>query len=145
MTLDSLRLLVRLAADESTLVRKAALTSICGLFEGNPSNDQLQKLWLDTVLPLVGDQEATVEAKAIDSVRDVLLNGLQADAGTALPPAWTCLVHIAADADLEACLRKAIEKLVVAGDLNVNKLVKHLQQTVETAHSSSHAVEYLRG
>jgi hypothetical protein len=52
LTLDSLRLLVRLAADESTLVRKAALTSICGLFEGSPSNDQLQKYHSNTISPL---------------------------------------------------------------------------------------------
>ena len=66
------------AGDVSTLVRRVATGLITDLWLQFPTNDSLQRLWLDAVLPTVGDREVSMESKGVESVNKVLLAAVMA-------------------------------------------------------------------
>lgn len=76
--------LIRLAVDESLSVRKSTLQCIHTLYTAaansdvDDGDDVVVKLWLDTVLPMVGDNEATVTAKAIECVKEAIFDHVSA-------------------------------------------------------------------
>jgi HEAT repeat protein len=68
--------LVNLAADDSTLVRRCAAECIAEVLRRHPTHDTARRLWLDAVLPLVGDKEASVEAAGVKLMREAIIAAL---------------------------------------------------------------------
>lgn len=64
------------ATDGSILVRRCAMSGIQSLLMAEPYTPALQQLWLATVLPLVADSENTVVVRAIECVREAIMDGL---------------------------------------------------------------------
>ena len=137
LTSAGLAALVRLAADDAVSVRKAAMACIQAVYDSDVSSDTAQRLWLDTVLPMVSDSEATAEIKAIECVNTVLFQPIAQwkqpveHSNSVLGSAWRCLQFVANDSDLEACVRKCIRKLTTAGQLDSKRLFKSLQSAVQ--------------
>lgn len=60
--------------DPSLLVRKQALHSITSILQNYPSNDTIQSQWVDGVLPLVFDKEASIQQKCLELLQKMLLD-----------------------------------------------------------------------
>jgi hypothetical protein len=73
--------LLHAAGDGSTLVRKTAVQLASDLLATYPCNEDLQRLWLDTALPIIGDKETTLEAKGVEFVAKHLVQGVATWAG----------------------------------------------------------------
>ncbi len=82
LTRGALVTLLHAAGDASTLVRKTAVQLTSDLLTAYPCNEDLQRLWLDTALPIVGDKETTLEAKGVEFVSKHLVQGVAAWTGT---------------------------------------------------------------
>lgn len=69
------RMLASLSADESIMVRKSAVSSLALLLRTCPQASVCQ-LWVQNVLPLVLDVEASVAERALDELEATVLNPL---------------------------------------------------------------------
>jgi len=87
-------LLASLSADESIMVRKAAISSLALLLRICPKATTVCQLWVQNVLPLVLDVETSVVERALDELEATVVNPIaesaasrNADSETALLPA----------------------------------------------------------
>ena len=75
---EDLRLVGRAVKDPSVLVRKQALDSAAALVRQFPAAAEVSAAWLQLALPLAGDADPTVKAKALDQFAQLFLADLAA-------------------------------------------------------------------
>jgi len=68
------KVLASLSADESIMVRKAAISSLALLLRTCPLAKTVGQLWVQNVLPLVLDVESSVVERALDELEATVLN-----------------------------------------------------------------------
>lgn len=117
----------QLCADVSVATRKAAATGLSSLLLLLPQSPLLQQTWVDAVLPLAHDSEASVQHRCSELVREAVLDRVRAwerwlrssgagqdpaefdhgrDAG-AVAAVWGLLAR-AASAEAQRCLQSAL-------------------------------------
>jgi condensin-2 complex subunit D3 len=121
--------------DPGLSVRKQALSSITNLLMVLPNNVKLQSLWLDAVLPVIVDREASAQEKCLELIDTVILKHLvniKRSSEVECGLAWSLLTQLASDGGqrLRRYLQRACIALVRQKKLNstiVQSLINHVQ------------------
>jgi len=71
-----IKTLAQRTQDEALSVRKAALNSLCKLLHVCPDIVEVQRVWAQSVLPLVADTEQSVQDRVLDEVEKFIVNPL---------------------------------------------------------------------
>mmetsp|Transcript_34181 Transcript_34181/g.66164 ORF Transcript_34181/g.66164 Transcript_34181/m.66164 type:complete len:1576 (+) Transcript_34181:42-4769(+) len=74
------KVLASLSADESIMVRKGAISSLALLLRTCPTSTTVCQLWVQNVLPLVLDVEASVVERALDELEATVVNPIAENA-----------------------------------------------------------------
>ncbi|KAI0221272.1 Condensin-2 complex subunit D3 [Lamellibrachia satsuma] len=128
--------------DPALSVRKQALVSLTTLLQEMPYNVQLQRIWLDGVLPMVMDRETGAQEKCLSVLEDVLLVNIlpvgRSEDTDGCRLTWSLLDLIAGNdgADLRRYLRKAFQQWMRAGKLKP-KLIDAIQSHTDSRHNNS--------
>jgi hypothetical protein len=78
-------------ADQSVAVRKQAVGTLTHLLSSMRTDSTLQQVWIESVLPLVHDPEATIQMKICQGVIDLILLGTIAPPNSPERQATWCL------------------------------------------------------
>jgi condensin-2 complex subunit D3 len=95
--------------DPATTVRKQALNSLTIILTRFPTEDSVQRAWLDSAMPLSLDKEETISRRAADALHDVILKpaAQKAQSGTAMQClAWKMLALVDEKQDLRRYLQR---------------------------------------
>ena len=72
-----LKLLYRLSIDSAVSVKKTALININKLLENHRNNPIIQRLWLETVLPSINDNENSIKELCVEQLRGFVEDHIQ--------------------------------------------------------------------
>ncbi|XP_065191114.1 condensin-2 complex subunit D3-L-like isoform X1 [Sycon ciliatum] len=99
--------------DPALSVRKQALSSLSGLLQQQGEDSQVQKLWLEAVLPMVLDRETSVKQRCCQLLQTYILKYIETavqSESSEHDRAWSMLSHIAAKESTE--LRRYFQRVV---------------------------------
>lgn len=105
LTLDLLKLLGNACRDVAMLIRRNVAQMLTGLLSEHPENEAVQKIWAQSVLPLVLDGETRVQEKALECADQMVLRSLL---GHDSWQGWT-LLEVIIEEGLDIYLSKAVE------------------------------------
>ncbi|XP_057375119.1 condensin-2 complex subunit D3-L-like [Daphnia carinata] len=105
LTLDLLKLLGNACRDIAMLIRRNVAQMLTELLSEHPENEATQKIWAQSVLPLVLDGETRVQEKALECADQMVLRPLL---GHDSRQGWT-LLEVIIEEGLDIYLSKAVE------------------------------------
>ncbi|XP_063956965.1 condensin-2 complex subunit D3-L-like isoform X1 [Lytechinus pictus] len=74
--LQLLEILRERCRDTALSVRKQALDSLTSLLKESPTDERVQRVWLQGVLPTVSDRESSASEKCLQLLQDLVLDGV---------------------------------------------------------------------
>ena len=131
LSVESLQSLYDGCQDQSLLVRKAAMASLTSVAAAYPTDAVVGKVWLGAVLPLVDDAESTVRDRAVQCVREVLVDRVErAMGGGEGGEVWALLASL--DEGMVHLLHLAVGRLLQAGGVG-EELLRALNDAATTS------------
>ncbi|KAI9554187.1 hypothetical protein GHT06_019459 [Daphnia sinensis] len=105
LTLDLLKLLGNACRDVAMLIRRNVAQMLTELLTEHPENEAAQKIWAQSVLPMVLDCETRVQEKALECADQMVLRSLL---GHDSCQGWT-LLEVIIEEGLDIYLSRAVE------------------------------------
>ncbi|KAL6061676.1 Condensin-2 complex subunit D3 [Balamuthia mandrillaris] len=146
-----IRFLGERCEDPSVSIRKQAMISLGNLMRRHPSHPLLYKTWLQTVLPMIADAEATIQERCLDEVEAIILsrlihstnkNSSSYDANAVGGSVWLLLNHI--DSETERYLERICHLLERQKRLS-KSLVDTLQKAIQQPSASTSSAAAVQG
>ncbi|XP_065051111.1 condensin-2 complex subunit D3-L-like isoform X2 [Rhopilema esculentum] len=141
VAVEDLKLLFERGMDPALSVRKQVMHSMTQLLQHFSTNPQLQKFWLNCVLPMVLDRETTAQEQCVGVLEELILSKIRPsdksyDSDHIL--AWTLLDNIAGNEGQESSQYFGLvcENWSKNGKINGN-LVKSLQTHLNTNNAKA--------